>query len=138
MNFKVGDNVYVRDWCEGTIVEINNDTATVEFSTDNGGGCLQFKLSELNLVPVRIPTMRIFKSDHETLNVVTQNCSAEVVTLMSRFNIQDKGGRFEWDGTKPKERPKIWFECPMEFLDFVKSDLGKTCFDRMGVKELEY
>ena len=139
MKFKIGDKVYAKDVeVEGTIVEIENDIASVEFSTGNGGGCAQFELNELELVPIRIPSMRVFKSDHETLNVVIQNCSVEVATLMTRFNIRDTGGRFEWDKTKPKERPKIWFECPMGFLDFVESDLGKTCFERMGVKELEH
>ena len=51
MDFKVGDKVYASDWCEGMIIEIVNDFASVEFSTDNGGGCLQFELDELEHIP---------------------------------------------------------------------------------------
>lgn len=47
-NFKVGDHVYVKeDFISGEIVEIQEDSALVEFRTSGGGGCLPFKLSEL-------------------------------------------------------------------------------------------
>lgn len=46
--FKVGDHVYSEeDFVSGEIVEINGDSALVEFRTPGGGGCLPFKLSEL-------------------------------------------------------------------------------------------
>lgn len=38
--FRVGDKVYASDWCYGKIVEIEGDTAYVEFETERGGGCL--------------------------------------------------------------------------------------------------
>lgn len=46
--FKVGDCVYSEeDFISGEIVEIDGDSALVEFMTPEGGGCLPFKLSEL-------------------------------------------------------------------------------------------
>ena len=135
MSFKVGDRVYANDWCEGTIVEIENDVAHIEFSTDGGGGCLPFGLDELEHIPNRVATLRAFKSIHGTVNVVIQNCSSEVTTLLHRFDVWKSNGRFEYDENKPKERAKIWFECPMEFLDFVESSMGRACFQRMGVEE---
>ena len=51
MSFSVGDNVYASHWCEGTITEIKDDVAYVEFCTSNGGGCLPFGLDELKHVP---------------------------------------------------------------------------------------
>lgn len=46
--FKVGDRVYSEeDFISGEIVEIDGDSALVEFTTSGGGGCLPFKLSEL-------------------------------------------------------------------------------------------
>ena len=48
-NFKVGDKVYASDWCYGEIVAIKGDTADVEFTTESGGGCLAFELSDLQL-----------------------------------------------------------------------------------------
>lgn len=46
--FKVGDHVYSEeDFISGEIVEIDGDSALVEFRTSGGGGCLPFKLSEL-------------------------------------------------------------------------------------------
>ena len=136
MSFKVGDKVYAGDWCEGTITEIiNDDVAYIEFVTDNGGGCLPFGLDELERIPHRTATLRAYKSVHGTVNVVIQNCSPEVVTLLWRFDVWKSNGRFEYDENKTNERPKIWFECPMEFLDFVESSMGRACFQRMGVEE---
>ena len=135
MSFKVGDRVYANDWREGTIVEIENDVAHIECSTDGGGGCLPFRLDELEHIPNRVATLRAFKSVHGTVNVVIQNCSPEVTTLLHRFDVWESNGRFEYDENKPKERAKIWFECPMEFLDFVESIMGRACFQRMGVEE---
>lgn len=46
--FKVGDRVYAdEDFIYGRIVEIDDDSALVEFRTSGGGGCLPYKLSEL-------------------------------------------------------------------------------------------
>lgn len=79
--------------------------------------------------------LRAFKSAHGTVNVVIQNCPSDVPTLLRGFDIWKSDGRFEWDTNKPKERPEIWFECPIEFLDFVESSMGRACFERMGVEE---
>ena len=47
--FKIGEHVSVKDdFIDGEIVDINEDVAYVEFRTDRGGGCLPFKLSELD------------------------------------------------------------------------------------------
>ena len=135
MNFEVGDRVYAGDWCEGIIVDIRDDVADVEFETAGGGGCLPFGLNELEYIPKRVATLRAYKSVHGTVNVVIQNCSSEVVTLLWRFDVWKSNGRFEYDENKTNERPKIWFECPMEFLDFVESSMGRACFQRMGVEE---
>lgn len=136
MSFKVGDKVYAGDWCEGTITEIvNDDVAYIEFATDNGGGCLPFGLDELKRIPHRTATLRAGKSSHGTVHVVIQNCEPEVAALLWRFDVLKSNGRFEYDENKTNERPKIWFECPMEFLDFVKSSMGRACFQRMGVEE---
>lgn len=135
MNFKVGDKVFASDWCEGVIVELENDTAYVEFSTIGGGGCLLFGLDELQHIPNRVATLRAFESAHGTVNVVIQNCSPDVLTLLRGFDIWLSDGRYEWDENKPKEKAKIWFECPMEFLYFVESTMGRKCFERMGVEE---
>lgn len=46
--FKVSDRAYSKeDFISGEIVEIEGDSALVEFRTPGGGGCLPFKLSEL-------------------------------------------------------------------------------------------
>ena len=135
MNFNIGDKVYATDCIEGIIVDINGEYAQVEFETDCGGGCLPFRLDELEHMPIRIATLRAFKSPHGTINVVIQNCSSEVTTLLYRFDIWKSTGKFDYDESKPKERAKIWFECPMEFLDFVGSSMGRACFERMGVEE---
>lgn len=46
--FKVGNRVYSEeDFISGKIVEIEGDSALVEFTTPGGGGCLPFKFSEL-------------------------------------------------------------------------------------------
>ena len=85
MGFNIGDKVYAGDWCEGIIVDIRDNIADVEFETAGGGGCLPFRLNELEYVPNRVATLRTFRSVHGTVNVVIQNCSPEVVTLLWRF-----------------------------------------------------
>ena len=135
MGFNIGDKVCASDWCEGIIVDIRDNIADVEFETAGGGGRLPFGLNELEYVPNRVATLRTFRSVHGTVNVVIQNCSPEVVTLLWRFDVWKSNGRFEYDENKTNERPKIWFECPMEFLDFVESSMGRACFQRMGVEE---
>ena len=82
-------------------------------------------------------SLRAFRSPHNTLNVVIQNCSNEVTTFLSRFDIWKSGGKFEYNTLNKKENPTIWFECPIEFLEFIKSDMGKECFKRMGINEFQ-
>lgn len=137
MKFNVGDKVYVSDYIKGTIVDIDGEFAMVEFSTDTGCGTLSCHVDNLKLVPIRIATLCAFKSVHGTANVVIQNCSPEVTTLLHRFDIWKSDGRYEYDETKPDERAKIWFECPMEFFDFIESSMGRACFERMGVEHFE-
>jgi hypothetical protein len=135
MDFKIGDKVYAGDWCEGTIIYIKDNVADVDFETAGGGGCLPFSLNELVHVPKRTATLAASKSVHGTVNVMIQNCSAEVTTLMWRFDVWKSKGRFDYDKSKPNEQAKIWFECPIEFLDFIESSMGRACFERMGVEE---
>ena len=47
--FKIGDLVedIYGAFMEGTIVEIDGNTAFVEFNTDNGGGRLPYEFNEL-------------------------------------------------------------------------------------------
>ena len=82
-------------------------------------------------------SLRAFRSPHNTLNVVVQNCSNEVTTFLSRLDIWKSGGKFEYNTLNKKEKPTIWFECPIEFLEFIKSDIVKECFKRMGVNEFQ-
>lgn len=80
------------------------------------------------------PTLWVYKTAHGTVNVAIQNCDKEVATLLWRFDIWKSKGRFEFNDDKPLERAKIWFECPIEFVDFVGSSMGRACFQRMGVQ----
>lgn len=81
----------------------------------------------------RIATLQAFKSVHGTVHVVIQNCPAEVATLLHRFDVWQSHGNYKYNNTT--ERAEIWFECPMEFFDFVGSNMGRTAFRRMGVAE---
>ena len=45
--FKIGDWVYVGNWCYGQIVELKDDYARVEFDTGSGGGNVLFPLTDL-------------------------------------------------------------------------------------------
>lgn len=137
MNFNIGDRVYAGDWCEGTIVDVDTDLgyAFVEYETPGGGGTMPFKMDELELIPDVAPSLTAFKSAHGTVNVIVHYCSPEVTTLLQRFDIWNSQGKFEYDADKPNERAKICFECPIEFLDFVESSMGRACFQRMGVEE---
>lgn len=137
MSFKVGDKVFASDWGEGTIVSIHheNQEALVEMHTGNFGGCWPFELEELKLIPERKATLKAFKSVHGTVHVVIQNCSPEVTTLLHRFDVWKSNGNYKYDENKPNERAEIWFECPMEFFDFVESSMGRAAFQRMGVEE---
>lgn len=136
MNFKVGDNVYASDWCEGIIMQIfpEDREALVSFETYNGGGCLSFSFDELKHIPKRTATLKAFKSVHGTVHVIIQNCSAEVTTLLHRFDVWGSHGNYKYDEKKPEESAEIWFECPMEFVDFVESSMGRAAFQRMGVE----
>lgn len=80
-------------------------------------------------------TLKAFRSVHGTVWVITHNCSAEVNALLCRFDVWKSTGMYKYDDTKPNERAYIWFECPMEFLEFVSSSMGRACFQRMGVEE---
>ena len=87
MDFNIGDKVCAGDWCEGIIIDIENDVAHVEFETAGGGGTLPFDLNELEHIPNRVAILRAFKSGHGTVNVVIHNCSPEVTTLLHRFDV---------------------------------------------------
>lgn len=141
MSFKCGDKVILEnfDRYEGTIVKVLPDTceALVEFETANGGGCLQFAFEEMTLIPrKRIPTMEIFKSVHGTFHVVIQNCDIHVNDFLSLFDVWKSHGNYKYDGLESWERAKIWFECPMEFLEFVNSMIGKIALKRLGIEKL--
>ena len=136
MGFRVGDHVCAHNLSEGIIIEIDDDFATVECQTDNADRyCLEYRLDQLEHVANKIAMLRAFKTPHKTVNVMIQNCTPGVITLLQAFDIWMSGGRYEWDINEPKERPKIWFECPAEFLDFIETDMGKAAFKRFGVQE---
>jgi hypothetical protein len=73
---------------------------------------------------------------HGTVNVVIHNCSDEVSALLHRFDIWGSTGTLEYNKDHQDERPHIWFECPIEFFDFVETGMGKECLKRMGIKEI--
>lgn len=139
MEFKVGDHVYASDWGEGIIVSIDQERqeALVDMDTGNFGGVWGFELEELKHVEKRIATLKAFKSVHGTVNVVIQNCSIEATTWMHRFDVWGAWGNYKYNEQKPDENPEIWFECPMEFIDFVESSMGREAFRRMGVEEFD-
>lgn len=138
MKFNIGDKVYVDSLYEGIITDIDGDFAEVEFSTGNGGGCIMIKSDTLELIPERVPMMMVSKSAHGTINVVIQNCSPEVATLLWRFDIWKSKGKYEYDDeSKPNEKAKIWFECPIDFLNFIESSMGRACFERMGIQKIQ-
>lgn len=65
--FKVGDRVYSEeDFISGEIVEIDGDSALVEFTTLGGGGCLPFKLSELKHEKEKISCKKYVIFDKES------------------------------------------------------------------------
>ena len=138
MEFNIGDRVVCGSGIcavEGIITDIHDNVARVSFETFGGGRCLPFRLNELKHVSKRIAKLHASKSEHGTVNVMIQNCSLEVSVLLCRFDIWKSTGRFEYDDNKPNEYAKIWFECPIEFLDFIESSMGRACFERMGVEE---
>ena len=91
------------------------------------------KYDQLNTT-IQIATLKALKTDRGTVNVEIQNCPSGVIAILSGFDINNKSGQYKWDINKPKERPKISFECPIEFLDFINSNMGYECFKRMGVE----
>lgn len=135
MDFKLNDHVCASGWCEGVITHIDDDVAYVMYTTERGGGCMAFRFSELELIPERKATLKAFKSVHGTVHVVIQNCSPEVAALLHRFDVWKSNGNNKYDENKPWQGAEIWFECPMEFLDFVESSMGRAAFQRMGVEE---
>lgn len=49
MDFQIGDWVYASDWCYGQIMDIDGDSALVEFETERGGGSFWFYIDALEL-----------------------------------------------------------------------------------------
>lgn len=139
MSFKCGDKVYISDWGEGVITDVFPELkeAVVEFETFSGGGNFSFGFDELRHIPKRIATMEVFKSVHNTLHVVIQNCSEHVNVFLSLFDVWNSHGNYKYDEVESWERAKIWFECPMEFLDFIKSPMGCTALQRLGIEKIE-
>lgn len=139
MSFKVGDQVYIDNWGRGIIVSVHHEDmeALVEMETGKFGGAWPFTFEEMELIKDYKATLKAFKSVHGTVHVVVQNCPPEVITLLHRLDVWKSNGNYKYDTNKPKERPEIWFECPMEFLDFVESSMGRAAFERMGVEEFD-
>lgn len=44
-------------------------------------------------------TLTVFESPRDTMSVVIQNCSGEVITLLSRFDIWGSSGKLEYHNT---------------------------------------
>ena len=142
MSFKSGDRVYLPtfDGYEGVIREVYPEecAACVEVEMHNGSCCFPFAFEEMQLITKeRIPTMEIFKSVHGTVHVVVQNCSAYVNDFLSLFDVWKSGGNYKYDEVESWERAKIWFECPMEFMDFIESDMGRIALRRLGIEKIE-
>ena len=136
MSFKRGDKVVIKRFNnrKGVITEIlpKINKATVSL----GHIAIIFPLEELNAYS-SVATMEIFKSVHNTINVVVQNCSTHVNDFLSLFDIWKSHGNYKYDGLESWERAKIWFECPMEFLDFIKSPIGEEALHRLGIEKIE-
>ena len=64
--FEIGDWVYASNWCYGQIVDIGDDYANVEFSSERGGGCLPFDFDELTPAPnpAELNPMRVKLRNH--------------------------------------------------------------------------
>lgn len=78
--FKVGDRVYAEeDFIYGRIVEIEEDVAHVEFRTSGGGGCLPYKLSEL---------------EHEKCCITSKLFDDEISYLAWQKPVWDEDGYF--------------------------------------------
>lgn len=139
MSFKCGDKVYIRDWGEGIITDVFSDLkeAAVQFETFRGGGCFSFSFDELRHVPKRIATLEVFKSVHGTVHVVIQNCDIHVNDFISLFDVWKSHGNYKYDGLESWEYAKIWFECSMEFLDFIKTPMGQEALRRLGIEKIE-
>lgn len=91
-NFKIGDCVGVKDdFIEGEIVNIEEDVAYVEFRTAGGGGCLPFKLSELEL-------------KHEQWCITTDGiCNDGINYLGWQYPVWDENGYF-WTSKEVLEK----------------------------------
>ena len=142
MSFTCGDHVKIKrklDEVEGTIInlDIENCQAMVRIGTHSAVIGV-FNYEELTLIPrERIPIMEVFKSVYNTLHVVVQNCSEHVNVFLSLFDVWKSHGNYKYDGLESWERAKIWFECPMGFLDFIKTPIGEEALYRLGIEKIE-
>lgn len=80
--------------------------------------------------------LRVYKSVHNTVWVNIKNCPEIVITILSAFDIFQSKGEYKYDENNSNSKPEIWFECPMDFLTFIKSELGIFFFQRLGVEQL--
>jgi hypothetical protein len=71
-SFKVGDWVYVNDWCYGQIMDIDKhkQDAVVEFDTGSGGGSMFFNLEDLEPAPAptKLDTLRQYHFDRTEMS----------------------------------------------------------------------
>lgn len=136
MSFKRGDRVVIKSLNnrKGIITEIFPEIGKASVSL--GHVTMFFPLEELSVYS-GVATMEIFKSVHNTIDVVVQNCSEHVNDFLSLFDVWESHGNYKYDGLESWERAKIWFECPMEFLDFIKSPIGERALHRLGIEKIE-
>ena len=71
-------------------------------------------------------------SVHNTVNVIVKNCTNEIASFMWRFDIWNSKG----DSKMICDRLETYFECPLEFLNFAQSDMGREAIKRTGVERL--
>lgn len=136
MSFKRGDKVFLKSFNnrKGVVTEIFPTICKATVSLDNIA--LIFPFEELSAYS-GVATMEIFKSVHGTVHVVVQNCSEHVNDFLSLFDVWKSHGNYKYDGLESWERAKIWFECPMEFLDFIKTPIGEEALYRLGIEKIE-
>lgn len=136
MSFKRGDKVVLKRFNnrKGIVTEIFPKICKAAVSL--GNIALIFPFEELSAYS-NVATMEIFKSVHGTVHVVVQNCSEHVNDFLSLFDVWKSHGNYKYDGLESWERAKIWFECPIEFFDFIKSPIGKETLHRLGIEKIE-
>ena len=73
-------------------------------------------------------------SAHNTVNVIVKNCNSEIASFICKFDIWNHKG----DPKMICGRAETYFECPLEFLDFAQSAMGREAIKRTGIDRLTF